>query len=107
MVKETIIAKIRELFDSDKSRTQTAIKLGVARATIFNWLNGRTNSLDIDALCKIANEYGVSVEWLLGASNTKQKTAQRKKVEDKLNRCTDEDLKKIELLLDAFTKEGD
>lgn len=109
MTKELTIKRLRELFDSDKSRSQTAEKLGVSRATIFNWLNGRTNSLDIDAINNIVRVYGVRLDWVLGDSDSKypehkEVSLIKKRIMEKLGCCSEESLKKIEALIDVFLK---
>jgi len=107
MTKELTIKRLRELFDSDKSRSQTAEKLGVSRATIFNWLNGKTNSLDINAINNIVHTYGVQLEWVLGESENKypenkEVSIIKKRIIEKLDCCSESDLKKLEAVIDAF-----
>lgn len=109
MSQEAIIVRLRELFDSDKSRSQTAKKLGVSRATIYYWLQGRTHSLDIDTLKKIAQVYGVNVQWIFGDSEKKypdshESSIIKNRIIVKLNCCSEDSLKKIEALVDVFLK---
>lgn len=107
--KDLIISRLRELFDADKSRSRTAEKLGVSRATIYYWLQGRTNSLDIDTLKKIAQVYGVNVQWIFGDSEKKypdshESSIIKNRIIEKLNCCSEDSLKKIEALVDVFLK---
>lgn len=107
MTKELIIKRLKELFDSDRSRKQTAEKLGVSRATIFNWLNGKTNSLDITAINNIVHTYGVQLEWILGESENKypenkEVSKIKKRIIEKLVGCSEDDLKKLEIVIDTF-----
>ena len=58
--------RLNELFDSD-SRSDTALaeSLGVSKQTVSMWRHG-TRSPKKSVLIKIANQYDVSIEWLMG-----------------------------------------
>lgn len=58
-----------ELTDGE-AQEKLAEKIGVSRPTIAAWLNG-TKHPDVTFLCKIANAYGVSVDYLLGRSKSR------------------------------------
>lgn len=45
-------------------------KIGVSRPTVAGWLNGQKYP-DVTFLCKIADAYGVSVDYLLGRSKSR------------------------------------
>lgn len=110
MNSELIIKRLKELFDTDRSKTLTARKLDVSRATIYYWLQGRTKSLDIDTLKKIAKTYGVNLQWILGDSEKKwielpqshEYSSIKKEIIDKLDYCSESDLKKLKVVIDTF-----
>lgn len=49
----------------DATQQEVANKIGVSRQNIGKWLSGSTTP-DIDTLCKIADAYNVSTDYLLG-----------------------------------------
>lgn len=59
----------RELTDGEP-KTKIAEKIGVSRPTVTEWLNG-SKYPDVSFLCKIANAYNVSVDYLLGRSKSR------------------------------------
>lgn len=57
-------------FNSGETQEQAANRFGVSRQGFGNWLNGRTQP-DYDALCKLAEYYNVSTDYLLGRTDAK------------------------------------
>jgi transcriptional regulator with XRE-family HTH domain len=58
--------RLNELFDKDpRNDTAIATALGVSKQTLSMWRHG-TRSPKKSALVKISEEYGVSIEWLMG-----------------------------------------
>lgn len=49
----------------DKTQQETADMIGVTRQTVSNWLSGAFTP-DIVAICKIADAFNVSTDYLLG-----------------------------------------
>lgn len=111
MDKSLVIERLKELFDTDKNKTKTAEKLGVARSTVYYWLQGRTNSLDIDTLKKISKIYGVRIDWILGDDVPKELPVDRekketdiirKRINEKLDLLKMDELKNVETIIDMF-----
>lgn len=70
--------RLNELFDADpRNDTSIANALGVSKQTISMWRHG-TRSPKKSVLISIANEYNVSIEWLMGFDV--ERTESRKKV---------------------------
>lgn len=61
----------RRLIDNDTQKA-AAEKIGVSRQNISKWISGATTP-DVDTLCRIADAYGVTTDYLLG--RTKAKTS--------------------------------
>ena len=57
-------------FNSGETQEQAANRFNVTRQGFGNWLNGRTQP-DYDALCKLAEYYHVSTDYLLGRTDAK------------------------------------
>ena len=57
------------------SQQELAKRMGVAQNTVSNWENGKRR-IDQQALLDLAQMFGVSVEYLLGATDQQQKEAQ-------------------------------
>ena len=58
--------RLNELFDADpRNDTAIANALGVSKQTISMWRHG-TRSPQKSVLIQIADEYNVSIEWLMG-----------------------------------------
>lgn len=66
-------------FNSGETQEQAAIRFGVSRQGFGNWLNGRTQP-DYDALCKLAEYYNVSTDYLLGRTDVKTPDTELKTV---------------------------
>lgn len=65
-MKYTRIRNLRE--DNDLTQQQVADKLIINRRTYAAYENG-INSMTPDTLCKIADLYGTSVDYLLGRTD--------------------------------------
>ena len=66
------IAYIRngKLIDGKRlSQKKLADVLGCTEQTVIRWEKGETTNIGAEFLLRIANLYGVSVDWLLGLSN--------------------------------------
>lgn len=64
-------SKLKALFaESGETQEQAANRFNVTRQCFGNWLNGRTQP-EYDALCKIAEYYNVSTDYLLGRTDAK------------------------------------
>lgn len=63
---DTFPRRFRELLDSREDITQEAIAelVGVTRQTVGNWYSGKS-APDAVSLAKIADEFNVSIDWLL------------------------------------------
>ena len=66
-------------FNSGETQEQAANRFGVSRQGFGNWLNGRTQP-DYDALCKLAEYYNVSTDYLLGRTDVKTPDTELKTV---------------------------
>lgn len=66
---DTFPRRFRELLDSREDVTQEAIAelVGVTRQTVGNWYSGKS-APDAVSLAKIADEFNVSIDWLLRES---------------------------------------
>lgn len=70
---DTFPRRFRELLDSREDITQEAIAelVGVTRQTVGNWYSGKS-APDAVSLAKIADEFDVSIDWLLRENAPKQ-----------------------------------
>ena len=70
---DTFPRRFRELLDSREDITQEAIAelVGVTRQTVGNWYSGKS-APDAVSLTKIADEFDVSIDWLLRENAPKQ-----------------------------------
>lgn len=66
-------------FNSGETQEQVANRFNVTRQGFGNWLNGRTQP-DYDALCKLAEYYKVSTDYLLGRTDVKTPDTELKTV---------------------------
>ena len=67
----TLQNRFSALFEeSDISQEEFGKLFGVSKSQIFNWRNGRGEP-DTEMLKNIAHTCKVSVEWLIGNSNTR------------------------------------
>lgn len=68
--------KLRELMEREPKTTQPqlAAALGIQRQTVSNYANGQS-SPDWETLARIADFFGVSVDWLLGRTGTESPNA--------------------------------
>lgn len=70
--------RLNELFDADpRNDTAIANALGVSKQTVSMWRHG-TRSPKKTVLIQIANEFNVSIEWLMGFDVEKDGTSNRK-----------------------------
>jgi repressor LexA len=65
MFKKRLVEQLEKAKKNGVSATSIAEKLGVQRSAVSNWRNGRT-SPDLDTVKKLAEIFGVSVDYLLG-----------------------------------------
>ena len=69
--------RLNELFDADpRNDTAIAKSLGVSKQTISMWRHG-TRSPKKSVLIRIANEFKVSIEWLMGFDVEKNEPARK------------------------------
>lgn len=68
--------RLRELREEHgyKSRNKLADVIGIDRTTYSRIENGSTKTISSDILIKLAELYGVSADYILGLSNTPEKT---------------------------------
>ncbi|HIW85521.1 MAG TPA: helix-turn-helix domain-containing protein [Candidatus Eubacterium faecipullorum] len=67
-----MFARIRDLReDHDLKQKELAAYLSVDQRTYSDYENGRIN-VPVDIMIKIADYYGVSLDYLVGRSNTKE-----------------------------------
>lgn len=73
---DTFPKRFRELLDSRKDITQEGIAelVGVTRQTVGNWYSGKS-APDAVSLAKIADEFNVSIDWLLRENAPKKMDA--------------------------------
>lgn len=67
---EKPFTKIFRQLIGDETQQMAANKIGVSRQNIGKWLTGSTTP-DIDTLCRIADAYNVSTDYLLGRTPNK------------------------------------
>lgn len=79
----------------DKSPSAVALENGFSKATITGWKSGRTNPTDA-SLAKLAAYFNVSIEYLKGESDAKEKAATV--YGDDLSERDIQFLKKVDLL---------
>lgn len=74
---DTFPRRFRELLDSREDITQEAIAelVGVTRQTVGNWYSGKS-APDAVSLAKIADEFNVSIDWLLRENAPKKMDAE-------------------------------
>ena len=65
MFKDRLVEQLDKAKINGFSATCIAEKLGIQRATLSNWKAGRTQP-DLDSVRKLADIFGVSVDYLLG-----------------------------------------
>ena len=71
-MKIIVAERIKYLMDADDiSQYSLAKKLGISQSTICNWLNGKKEP-SIESLWKLADYFGVSIDYLLGRSKIKK-----------------------------------
>lgn len=63
---------MKELQIQGKSQVDLAYGIGIAKNTVTNWKNGSSNSY-LKMLPQIADYFGVSVDYLLGKTDQKEK----------------------------------
>ena len=69
--------RVKQLRTEKKIRQiDFASAMGVAQSAVSNWETGR-NEPDNDMLCKIADYFGVSVDYLIGRSNVRSVKSSR------------------------------
>ena len=83
--------RIRDLReDKDMRQSDLAEAVGIDQRTISNYETGKTNP-DSEALIKLADFFGVSIDYLVGRTNYNASTNQeRNKLIDKIKRALDE-----------------
>lgn len=81
--------------------------LGVGKSSVSRWESGETGGIKLDQLKKLASLYNVDAAWLYGYDVPKEPESQEHK--DIKNRifalienASDEDLKKIEQVINLF-----
>lgn len=86
-----------------KTPTGVAIELNVSRATVNYWKNG--NVPKQDTLIKIANYFGVSVDYLLGNATMEKHPAKIGEVPEILKKyyiLNEDDRRTVEIMIDSF-----
>lgn len=94
--------------ENDLSLRQFAKRIGVAATTVSRWEHGQINTLKSSHLMKISNEFNVEALWILGRDDipkekeTKSHSKIREEIEGKLFFCSEEDLMKINGIIDVL-----
>ncbi len=78
---ERPFTKIFRQLISGETQQAAADKIGVSRQNIGKWLNGCTTP-DIETLCRIADAYNVTTDYLLGRTSNKTTDAELQAVCD-------------------------
>lgn len=95
-------ARFRQLVGDTARHEEIANKVNASRQNVGNWLNG--NSMpNAAALIEISRAYNVSVDWLLGISNTQTVDKDVKFVQD----CTGLSEKSVLTLINKIGKAED
>jgi transcriptional regulator with XRE-family HTH domain len=94
------IAKLRE--DRGWTQEQTAASLGISRAALSHYEKNRREP-DTDTLSKFADLFHVSVDFLVGRTNSPQVTLDEpiREFVDQLELADEELLKKFDLTIDG------
>ncbi|QYR20631.1 helix-turn-helix domain-containing protein [Paenibacillus sp. sptzw28] len=94
------IAKLRE--DRGWTQEQTAASLGISRAALSHYEKNRREP-DTDTLSKFADLFHVSVDYLVGRTNSPQVTLDEpiREFVDQLELADEELLKKFDLTIDG------
>ena len=88
IVMKNRIRDLRE--DRDMRQSDLAAAVGIDQRTISNYETGKTNP-DSDALIKLAEFFGVTIDYLVGRSNYNISTDQeRSKLIEKMKKALDE-----------------
>lgn len=97
----------RELDYQDIQLKELAAKTGISKNTLGNYLTGHNSLPNVDSAVKIAKALGVSVEYLVSgtSSKTEEKKLQPniKKITEKLQKLSEDDLYIIESLISILT----
>ena len=73
---DDLYARIEDLCKSAGTNITTMCReSGVPRSALSDYKAGRIKSLSVDKLSKIANYFGVSIEYLLGNTEQKEKAS--------------------------------
>lgn len=109
IVKERIKQCMEENEDTAANLSK---KLGINRSTITRWFNGDTDSIKSELLMRISELYNVNIGWLLGEANAKKEVepwshaSKRLKISEMLKDCSEEDLDKVEAMINLFIKKN-
>lgn len=84
------------------SQKNLSDRLGINKSAVNHWKNGAMPSIEIGI--KIAQEFGVSVEWLVTGRDAVSETFSREEVEivRKWRAIKDDDRQTVALLLNTF-----
>lgn len=69
---ENLSALVEEKKDTGLSQKEIAAQIGISSGTLSEWCSDNKTA-SIDALPKIANYFGVSVDWLVGCSKERSR----------------------------------
>ncbi len=70
----------RSLIGDKSTQQEVADKIGVSRQNVGKWLSPNPTTPDITTLCKIADAYDVSTDYLLGRTTVKSPKTQERAV---------------------------
>ena len=63
-VESTLADRLSAAIAGRMTRAALAKRVGVERQTVYYWFNGKTKSIDSEALLRVANVLGLRLEWL-------------------------------------------
>ena len=82
--------RIQQLCDTHQlTRKELALHLGVAPSQISRILNGDTKSINSDLLIKLAREFHVSTDYILGLSDIKRDLSGQIRMNQEMDQCYD------------------
>lgn len=105
---KTIYERIKQIRLSNQlSLRGFAKKIGVAATTVSRWEHGQISTLKSSHLMKISEEFNIKEQWILGndtIAESKSHSKIREEIETKLLLCSEDDLIKINGIVDVLLK---
>ena len=105
IIKDRIVELMKEHGDN---QVTLAKKIGISKSSVSKWFKDPGNCLRTGNLMAIAKLYNVNIQWLLGYEGepkepeTPEHVSHRSRINDKLRKCSEAELAKIEAMIDLF-----